>query len=162
PHGAVERRPDHHLGERELLSYGADLPHALVGLVPVALEPVQARLLHRPRVVIDVEPGAARDVQRVHQLAVDVELALPRGGGADPDGPRARVAGQPGELALLDPALAGDAVEDLQLRRLAGDRPDQPVDRSDAADQRDRLGVADDRVILDAHTTIGCKRWSPA
>ena len=61
-------------------------------------------------------------------LAVHVELelavtaALPMRTGVEP-----LVARQPRQLAFGQPTLAGDAVHDLQLRRVAGDRAQQPV-----------------------------------
>ena len=73
------------------------------------------------------EAALARLVERVHHLAVDVELQLRRGGVADAHRLRALVAGEPGELQFRQAALAGDAVHDLHLRRAAGDRAHQPV-----------------------------------
>ncbi len=58
---------------------------------------------------------ASRLQQRVHHLAEDVELQLRRGRVADPDRPRALVAGQPVELHLGQPPLARQAVHDLQV-----------------------------------------------
>ena len=66
-------------------------------------------------------------VERLGDLAVDVELQLRRGGVADPHRPRPLVAGQPLELPLVEAPLAGDPVHDLQLAGIAGDRPQQPL-----------------------------------
>jgi hypothetical protein len=65
-------------------------------------------------------------VQGVHDLAVDVQLELLGGGVADPHRV-AVVAGQPVGDVLVEAALAGHAVHDLQFGRVAGDRPEQPL-----------------------------------
>ena len=71
-------------------------------------------------------PALRRLVQRVHHLAVDVELELLRGGVADahrvPVVPR-----QPVGDVFVEPALARHAVHDLQLSGVAGDRAQQPM-----------------------------------
>ena len=54
------------------------------------------------------------EVQRVEQLAVDVELGLAPGAVADPHGARVAPAAQVRELALGEVVLAADAVHDLQ------------------------------------------------
>ena len=113
----VERHPGEHLRVHEVAARPAHLPDPLVRLVPGALEEVHHPLLERPRVAVGREPVPARLVQRVDQLAVHVELKLLVRRVADPDRLRAGVPGQPVELVLVDPPLAGDAVEDLQLRR---------------------------------------------
>ena len=66
-------------------------------------------------------------MHRVDDLAIDVELKLLVRGIADADRRDAFIAGQPGKLHLGEPALAGQAVHDLHLRRLAGDGAQQPV-----------------------------------
>ena len=66
-------------------------------------------------------------MQRVHQLAVDIELQLLVGGVADAHRPAVLVPGQPRQLVFGQPALAGDAVHDLHLRRMAGDGAQQPL-----------------------------------
>src|SRR5207237_1069567 len=65
--------------------------------------------------------------QRVHHLAVHVELELVHRRVADADGPGALVAGQPVQLAFFDAALARRPVQRLQLGRVAGDGPPQPL-----------------------------------
>ena len=69
----------------------------------------------------------ARLVERVHHLAVDVELQLLRRGVADAHRARALEAREPVELALVEPPLASEAVHDLQIGRVAGDRAQEPV-----------------------------------
>ena len=66
-------------------------------------------------------------MQRIHHLAVDVELELAGGGIPDPDGPGALVPGQPVEDQLRQAPLAGEPVHDLDLRRISRDRAQQPV-----------------------------------
>ncbi len=74
----------------------ADLPQALVGLVPVRLDEVDEGPLERPGVPLVPQAGAAGQVEGVHHLAVDVELALAvRRCVADAHGRGALVAGQP-------------------------------------------------------------------
>ena len=112
---------------REVAARPAHLPDPFVRLVPGAFEELEQVPLQRPRVVVGVEAVHARLVQRVHHLAVHVELELLVRRVADPHRARACVAGQPVELVLGDAPLAADAVEDLRLRRVAGDRAQQPV-----------------------------------
>ena len=73
------------------------------------------------------EPAAPRQVQRVHHLAVDVELQLAVRGVADAHRLRALVAGEPRHLPFGQAPLAGDAVHDLHLVGAAGDGAQQPV-----------------------------------
>ena len=111
----------------EVAARPTDLPEALVGLLPVALQPVHQAALHPPGVLVAVEVVAAREPQGVHHLAVHVELELVHGAVADPDRRGPLVPGQPPQLALRDVALPGHPVEDLQPVRAAGDRPQQPL-----------------------------------
>jgi hypothetical protein len=111
----------------ELAPPAAHLPQAVVGVAPVAFQVVQQRLLHVPGGVRRLEAGRAGDVQAVEYLAPHVELELPGGGVAHPDGGGVLVAGQPLELVLGKPARAVEPVHDLQVGRVAGDRADQPL-----------------------------------
>ncbi len=77
--------------------------------------------------VVAGQAGHVRQVQGLDDLAVDVQLELPGRAVADPDGLGALVAGQPVERGLGQLALAGDAVHDLQVLRVAGDGPQQPL-----------------------------------
>ena len=122
-HRAVEGHPGHHLRVHEVPARAADLPDALVGLAstPPRRSPSSARCMCQAY-WSRLEPGLARLQERVHQLAVDVELELLRGGVADPHRRRALVAGQPVELELGQPPLAGRPVHDLQVRRPARHR----------------------------------------
>ena len=127
PHGAVEGHPGHDLGVDEVAPLAADLPDPLVGLLPGLLEEGEERELEPPRRRLGRQPALARLQHRVHQLAVDVELELVRGGVADPHGRRALVAGQPRQLELGEPPLPRRAVHDLHLVGRPGDGAQQPV-----------------------------------
>src|ERR1700738_5388027 len=112
---------------RELLARSADLPDALVGLLPDRLQAIDQRPLQLPGFLLRPEADPAREVHRVHHLAVDVELQLARGGVADADRPRALVARQPIQLQLRQAALARQPIEDLELQGLACGRPLPPA-----------------------------------
>ena len=81
----------------------------------------------RPGVVRSRETLTSRLVKRVDDLTVDVELALIRRAVSDPDGLRALVAAQPGELELREPSLAGDAVHDLDILGRSRDCAEEPI-----------------------------------
>src|SRR5271168_4646609 len=66
-------------------------------------------------------------VERVEDLAVNVELRLVYSGVADPDGARPLKSGQPRDLPLGKPPLATQAIHDLQLIGATCDRAKQPV-----------------------------------
>ena len=74
-----------------------------------------------PAVVADGRDVLVVQVDRVHQLAVDVQLELPVGGVADPHRPRAAVAVQVVELLLGQVGPAVDAVHELQRARRRAD-----------------------------------------
>ncbi|GJE46333.1 hypothetical protein AEGHOMDF_5536 [Methylobacterium soli] len=123
----VEGDPGHHLRVHEVLAPAAHLPDALVRLAPRLSEKVHEDETHLPSRGVAPETTAARLIERVEHLAVDVELELLRGRVADAHGPRALVARQPVELDLGQQALARDAVEDVGLLGVAGHRPQEPV-----------------------------------
>ncbi len=87
--GAVRGDPRHQLGVREVLGAAAHLPDALVTLRPTIGDDAHQRLLQRPGAAAGAETRCPRLVERVHHLAVHVELELVDGLVADPD----RVAG---------------------------------------------------------------------
>ncbi len=91
------------------------------------LEEVEQRALQRPCVVGGREPRLAADVQAVEHLAPHVELELLGRRVADAHGRRALVPGQPVDGELGDTTAAVDAVHDLQVGRVAGDRTQQPL-----------------------------------
>ena len=155
-HAAVERDPGHHLRVREVTARTANLPDALVRLLPGILEVPQQPPLQRPRLLRSLEVAHAALVHGVEHLAVDVELELAARGVPAAHGARALVAGQPVERLLGEPALAGDAVHDLQRRRVPGGRAQEPhppiarlveVAGVDEGEQRER-GVAQPAVAV--------------
>ncbi len=95
----------------------AHLPDPLVGLAPAGLQPVEDAAREAPRVVGGCQTLTPRLVERVDDLAVDVELALVGRAVADADRLRALVAGEPGKLELGESPLARDAVHDLEVVR---------------------------------------------
>ncbi len=66
-------------------------------------------------------------IHDVGDLAVDVELQLFGRRVADAHRPRIGVAAQPRRLELRHAALAAQTVQNLDLARVAGDRPQQPA-----------------------------------
>ena len=105
----------------------AHLPDALVRLAPDLRELLQHGALDGPGLVILRQPAAPRLVEGAHHLAVDVELALPVRGVADPHRRRAREPGQPIRLPLVEAALAREPVHDLQLVGRARHGAHEPV-----------------------------------
>ncbi len=101
------------------------------GCVPGLLEVVEHAELDPPRLRVEPDAAHARLVERVEHLAVDVELELLARRVADPHRARALVAGEPRQLVLRQPPLAGDAVHDLDVGRIARDRPQQPASPGD-------------------------------
>ena len=71
-----------------------------------------------------MNPGLVEGIDR---LAVDVELQLRRRGVPDAHGRGSGEAREPAELALFEPTLTGEAVHDLDVGRVAGHRPEQPL-----------------------------------
>ena len=72
-----------------------------------------------PAPVADAQPGAVGEEDRVHRLAVDVELELIRGAVPDPHRARAPIALEVVEGLLVEVAAAVDAVHQLE-REAAG------------------------------------------
>ena len=108
-------------------TWPAHFPDALIRLPPTGLEPVEDLARQRPRGVGGLEPALPRHVQRVDDLAVDIELELIGGAVSDPYRLGALVAGQPRQLELDQASLPRDAVHHLDVLGIAGDRTQQPV-----------------------------------
>lgn len=81
----VGRDPRHDLGVGEVLTGSADLPQAVVGLLPGPFEVLHQSRLDVPAVVGGVHERLAGEGQAVQDLTPDVELQLVCGGVADPD-----------------------------------------------------------------------------
>src|ERR1700722_5415301 len=105
----------------------AHFPDALVRLPPDILEVQKEGTFQRPGRVARREAGAARDVKGVEHFAIDVELELSDGAVADSDRSRAFVARQPWNFELLEPSFARHTIENLQVVRRPGDRPQEPL-----------------------------------
>src|SRR6059058_4675451 len=69
-------------------------------------------------------------MQRVCNLAIDVELQLAGRRVAQMHGLGAFVAGKPAESRLFDAPLAREAITDLELAGLASNRAQQPIAKS--------------------------------
>ena len=111
----------------EVALRSAHLPDAFVRLAPGTFHELEDHFLERPGRSVRLEPGVARDVQRVEDLAVDVQLELVDRGVADAHRPGVLVPWQPVERQLRKPPLAGGAVHGLQLRRITAGSAKEPV-----------------------------------
>ena len=111
---------------REVPLLAADLPDAAIGALPVLLQEVQQRALERPGGFSLLQPRGARTVQRDHDLAEDVPLALFVRGVAHPNRGGAAIAGQLKDVVLVQATLSADAVHDLRIARSPRDGPQQP------------------------------------
>ena len=111
----------------ELSPAAAHLPHAVVGIA------ASAASSHSSTCVATSSPLARRHaellgtVDRVDQFAVDVELQLSGRRVADTNGGGTFVSRQPRKLVFVEPPLSPDAVHDLDILGIAGDRADHPV-----------------------------------
>src|SRR4029453_19503265 len=110
----------------EVAGTATHLPDSLVGRVPVFLHEANEGPLQVPRRFVRFQPSFARLVQSVHDLAIYVQLELMRSGVPDahriPFVPR-----KPLGNVFVEPTLARDAVNDLQLSGVARDRAQQPM-----------------------------------
>ena len=106
--------------------FAPDLPDASIGALPVLLQEVQQRTLERPGRLGLLQPCGARTVQCDHDLAEDVPLALFVRGVTHANRGGAPVAGQFGDVVLVQSSFSADAVHDLHIARGAGDGPQQP------------------------------------
>ena len=102
------------------MSSAADLPDALVGLLPVLDRGLDEALDQRPAALGQVVAGLRVQEDRVQHRAPHVVLALVVGAVADPHGAGVVVAAEVVERLLDQLALALDAVHHLQVVRLGG------------------------------------------
>ena len=86
------------------------------------LDKVHQHENHIPHIFAGFYSVAARDVKGVHDFAIDVELKLIVRGVADAYRAAILVARQPRRLELGQTTLSRDAVHDLDLAGLPGDR----------------------------------------
>ncbi len=75
-HRAIERHPGHQLRVREMPARPAHFPDAFIRLAPRRFEEFHDGALQLPRIRVFFDPGAARLVHRVDQLAINIELKL--------------------------------------------------------------------------------------
>ncbi len=99
----------------------------MIGIIPVILEIAHESTLQRPGETGLLDAVAAPAVESEHHLADDVRLELVGCVIADAHRRGALVAGEAGDLPLLQVALAGEPVHDLHVGRVSGHRPQQPV-----------------------------------
>lgn len=125
--GAIEDDPCHDLGEGKVLARPAGLPDAVIRFRPASRHMVGQRQLQIPPGLARAEAALARLLERVHQLAIDVELELLVRGIADPHRLRSEIAGQPVDVPFRQPPLAENAIHDLHVRGTAGNGTLQPV-----------------------------------
>lgn len=103
---AVVRDPRHDFRKGEVLGPAAHFPDAFVGSIPDRVEVLQHRALDRPCGFVGLQAADAREVQRVHHFAIDVDLQLVDRAVADAHRRRALVARQPRDFPLGQAALA--------------------------------------------------------
>ena len=114
----IEGDPRHDLGMREVPAWSSDFPDSFVRLPPCRLEMFQQGPLERPRIAVARQTRAARHVERVHDLAVHIQLTLCRRGISDPHRSRALIAREPWQLQLRKTAFAPHAIHDVERRRI--------------------------------------------
>src|ERR1700751_3242272 len=107
---AVESNPRHRLGMREVFSATADFPQTLVRLVPDAGKVQQKFALHGPALFVSAKSALPRLMQRVHDLAKNIELKLVMRSVADTHRLRIFIAGKPGHFPFGQAPLAAQAV----------------------------------------------------
>src|SRR5580704_10022005 len=124
---AVERDPGHHLGKGKMTRPAAHLPDPLIGLGPGLFQEFEQLELQVPGIGAGLEPKALARVQRIHQLAVNIELELVGSRISDAYRPTAGVAREPVDFIFGQAALTRESVHDLHLGRMTGNRPQQPL-----------------------------------
>ncbi len=112
--GPLDRDPTHQPGVQELLAAAAGLPNPFIGLVPVFTDPIRPPPDCLPLVRGERSRPLVVEVDRVHELAIDVELQLTSRVVPDPYRSRAAVTLEISELPLSQVHPSVDAVHDLQ------------------------------------------------
>ena len=124
--GPVECDPGHYFRMRELPGRPADFPQSLIGDLPVRLQKLEQSDLDFPGLGLRRQTGGPREMQGIHDFAVDIQLELLRCGVPDSHRGGFLVARQPRQFLFIETARAGDAVEDLQIVGRARYRTQQP------------------------------------
>jgi hypothetical protein len=118
PDGAVQGHPDLEPAVGEVLAAATGLPDPFVRLVPVLAQPVDDLRHRHPALVRQLHAlDAVTEDDRVHRLAVDVELELAGGAVPDPHRPGAAPALEVIERLLGQVRAAIDPVHDPQRAR---------------------------------------------
>src|ERR1700689_3680831 len=91
------------------------LPKPFVGAFPMRLEKFEQYEQEAPNCRIRLQTGSARQMQGIHDLAIDIELELSGCGIDDVHRRSALVSGKPGNFILIEAPHAGHPVEDLQI-----------------------------------------------
>ncbi len=124
---AIQRDPAHHAGMRVGAGRSTDFPDAMIERLPMFLQMLNQDLLQLPGVRARLQSRLASGMKRVQKFSENVELRLGGGAVADSHRPAAGIAIEPRYLVFGQPALAGHAVQDLELPRLAGHRTQYPL-----------------------------------
>src|SRR5687768_11881688 len=90
-HRAIHRDPRHHFGMGEVPARATDFPDSLVWLVPMLFDEIDEMPLQVPGIRARSNADAAREMHRVHDFTIHIELKLTRGGVADAHRTRALV-----------------------------------------------------------------------
>src|SRR6266568_8281281 len=135
---AVDRDPAHDPRQEELLAPAAHLRDALVLLPPVGADELDEPHEVAPQVVGDGLRELVVEVDRVHELAVDVELELIVGGVPDAHRLRVRISRPVGQRLLAEVVTAIDPVHDLERAV----RAELPAARLDPVHEGASLGEA--------------------
>src|SRR5690606_14225066 len=124
----VERDPAENQRVGVVAATRAGLPDPFVRLGPAAADVVAEGDEHPLRLEIEPASPPHEVGDRVHDLAVDVELELLVGGVAHADGPRAEVPAEMVQLALASRSVSVDVVEDAQAWLGESGAVQQPAD----------------------------------
>src|SRR5215469_1869896 len=111
---AIDGDPAHHPRVEELLPSAPHLPDALVRPAPVGAYPVDQTQDVRPAVVPDRRTVLVVQVDRVHQLAVDIELEVVESRVPDTDRPGSHVAFEMRQGLLGQRMTAIEPIHDLE------------------------------------------------
>ena len=97
---AIQSDPALQFGIHELLAFTAHLPQAIVGLTPIFRHPHQHPVNAHPQIVGDGRDVFVVEINRIHHLAVDIQLQLAGSRIADTNRPRVSIAVQVFERVL--------------------------------------------------------------
>ena len=114
PDGPFDRHPAHQPGVQEPLAAPSGLPDSFIGLIPVVADPIRSRPDRLPLVGGDRLRPFVVEVDRVHELAIDVKLQLTRRVVPHPHRGRPSVTLEIWQLPLRQIHPSVDAVHDLQ------------------------------------------------